>query len=63
MIADEDGLAPLHPSSKLNTSRDFLLTLHGLGHAAADRWLAAHRADLGVRGTLDIRKNFLQSDG
>jgi NTE family protein len=63
MIADEEGLAPLHPSSKLNTGRDFLLTLHGLGHAAADRWLASHRADLGVRGTLDIRKSFLQSDG
>jgi hypothetical protein len=33
MIADEDGLAPLHPSSKLNTDRAFLQHLHDLGHA------------------------------
>jgi NTE family protein len=59
MIADEDGLAQLHPSSKLNTERSFLEHLHGLGHMAADRWLAAHRADVGRRSTLDPARTFL----
>jgi NTE family protein len=60
MVADEDGLAPLHPSSKLNTDLRFLQTLHGLGRDAAERWLAAHRQDIGVRSSLDIRKTFLR---
>lgn len=51
-IADDAGLAPLHPSSKLNTDRRFLERLRDLGHAAADAWLRAHRADLGRRATL-----------
>jgi NTE family protein len=60
MVADEVGLAPLHASSKLNTEREFLEALHSLGRAAADAWWLAHRADLGKRSTLDIRKTFLQ---
>ncbi len=59
MIADEDGLAPLHPSSKLNTERSFLEHLHTLGRGAADRWLAAHRGDIGRRATLDPAVTFL----
>jgi NTE family protein len=59
MVADDDGLAPLQPSSKLNTDRAFLERLHGLGHAAADRWLSTHRRDLGRRATLDIEGTFL----
>jgi len=59
MIADDEGLTPLHPSSKLNTDRRFLETLHGLGRAAAERWLAAHRQDIGRRSSLDIGKTFL----
>ncbi|MFY9514089.1 MAG: patatin-like phospholipase family protein, partial [Rubrivivax sp.] len=51
MVADDEGLAPLHPSSKLNTERQFLQALHALGRAAATRWLAEHRADLGRRST------------
>ncbi len=60
MVADEAGLAPLNASSKLNTEREFLEALHSLGRAAADAWWRAHRADLGQRSTLDIRKTFLQ---
>jgi NTE family protein len=41
MVADDAGLAPLNASSKLNTERGFLEALHGLGRAAAERWLAA----------------------
>ena len=59
MVADEAGLAPLHPSSKLNTDRAFLQHLHDLGHAAADRWLGAHRGDIGRRATLDPAQTFL----
>ena len=61
MVADDEGLAPLQPSSKLNTDRSFLLRLHGLGHAAAERWLTAHRRDLGRRPTLDIEASFLSA--
>ena len=59
MVADDAGLAPLHASSKLNTDRNFLEALHALGRAAAERWLQAHRADVGVRATLDLRSTFL----
>ncbi len=59
MVADEEGLAPLHPSSKLNTDLRFLEALFALGSAAADRWLLAHRADIGRRSTLDLRDSFL----
>jgi putative mRNA 3-end processing factor len=40
MIADDHGLAPLHPSSKLNTDRDFLQACTMLGRSAAEQWLA-----------------------
>ncbi|MBL8363497.1 MAG: patatin-like phospholipase family protein [Rubrivivax sp.] len=63
MIGDEASLGVLPVASKLDTSGPFLLKLHGLGHAAATRWLAAHRADLGVRATLDIDATFLQPRG
>jgi NTE family protein len=59
MVADDEGLAPLNASSKLNTERGFLEALHGLGRAAADRWLAAHRADIGRRSSLDLKTTFL----
>lgn len=63
MVADEEGLAPLHPSSKLNTDRRFLDALFELGRTAAARWLTAHRADVGRRSTLDLRKTFLARRG
>jgi len=59
MVADDENLAPFNASSKSNTDRVFLQTLHDLGHAAADRWLAAHRDDVGHRSSLDIDKTFL----
>ena len=59
MIADDEGLAPLHPSSKLNTDQHFLEALFELGRAAAKRWLLAHRSDIGKRATLDIEATFL----
>jgi NTE family protein len=59
MVADDEGLAPFNASSKSNTDRVFLQTLHDMGHRAADRWLAAHRADVGHKSSLDIEKTFL----
>jgi NTE family protein len=58
-IVDEDGLGRLAPSSKLVTDRRFLEGLHERGRLAAGQWLAAHRADLGHRGTLDPASTFL----
>ncbi len=59
MVADDEGLAPLQASSKFNTEPAFLRALHDLGHAAAGRWLQAHRADLGRRSSLDLRRSYL----
>ncbi|MCY7314864.1 MAG: patatin-like phospholipase family protein [Rubrivivax sp.] len=59
VVADDESLAPLRASSKLNTKPDFLLALHALGHAAADRWLSQHRGDVGRRSTIDLRGDFL----
>jgi NTE family protein len=59
MVADDAGLAELSPSSKLNTAQSFLLRLHGLGRAAAQRWLEASLDDVGQRSSLDIEKAFL----
>jgi len=59
MVADEAGLAPLHPSSKLNTDPKFLEGLFELGRTAAATWLLAHRDDIGRRSTLDVAATFL----
>jgi NTE family protein len=59
MVADEDGLAPLAASSKLNTEPAFIEALHALGRAAGTRWLAEHRAAVGRKGTLDLQATFL----
>ena len=59
MVADDAGLAPFNASSKLNTERAFLDQLFELGRGAAQRWLKHHRADIGVRATLDIERDFL----
>lgn len=59
MVADDDGLLPYNASSKFNTDATFLQHLHDLGHQAADRWLKAHRQDVGQRSSLDIESAFL----
>lgn len=59
MVADDDGMGPLDPSSKLNTDRTFLLELHRLGRAAAQRWLDTDRAQVGHASSFDIEGTFL----
>ncbi len=59
MIADDAQMTPLGTASKMDTSLPFLEKLFGFGRHAAAKWLAAHRADIGVRPTLDIEGEFL----
>ena len=58
MIEDRKRLRPLGASSKLNAEWRFLRHLFDIGRAAADRWLAAHLAQVGHAGTLDLRQMF-----
>ncbi|MEO8153098.1 MAG: patatin-like phospholipase family protein [Rhizobacter sp.] len=60
MVADDKSLAPLSANSKFNTDRAFLDSLFDLGHAAAHKWLAQHRGDIGVRSTVDVESEFLK---
>lgn len=55
IAVDEEALE-LGASSKLDPEWEFLIRLHGLGVRAADKWLSAHAADLGVRSTLDLER-------
>ncbi|MCW5635271.1 MAG: patatin-like phospholipase family protein [Rubrivivax sp.] len=59
MVADDEAMAALPPSSKLDTALPFLHRLHALGRQAAERWLASDAAHLGRRSTLDVRRVFL----
>ncbi len=59
MVADDDGLAPLGPNTKFNTDRAFLERLRDMGRDAASGWLKKHKGDIGVRGTLDVEREFL----
>ncbi len=58
-IADDTGLAPLHPSSKMNTNAGFLLSLRELGRASAQAWLESDGRKVGKVSTLDIRGTYL----
>ena len=48
--------ASLGSSSKFNLDPDFLEMLHDDGYAAEDRWLAAHKHELGRRSTFDAKE-------
>jgi NTE family protein len=54
-------LADLSIASKFSSDWDFLLDLRERGRKAAADWLAAHFDDLGVRSTVDLRAEFLNS--
>ncbi len=59
MVADDEGLAPLGPNTKFNTDLAFLERLRDMGREAAARWLTQHKADIGVRSSLDVEREFL----
>ena len=54
-IALEASAKQLNAGSKLNTDYDFFEMLRNNGRRAARRFLDAHFADIGVRGTVDLQ--------
>lgn len=56
-------LAKYSASSKMNSSWDFLCQLKDLGRECGRRFLDEHYNDVGVRGTLDLRKAFSGGGG
>lgn len=50
-------LEPFGPSSKLRADLAFVRRLFDLGRVAGQDWLLAHRADVGVRTTVNIADN------
>jgi len=57
-IDASQALAEHTASTKLNTSWDFFRSLHEAGRAAAEEWLDAHFDDVGVRATLDLKREY-----
>ena len=60
MVSDDAALAPLGANTKFNTDQAFLDGLFDMGRNAADQWLARHKRDIGVRGTIDVEREFLK---
>jgi NTE family protein len=54
-IRDDAFVEQLGFVSKGSTSWTFLSALHDAGYRTADAWLAAHRDDLGVRTSFDVK--------
>ncbi|MFW5679831.1 MAG: patatin-like phospholipase family protein [Pseudomonadota bacterium] len=61
LIHAHEDLQHLDASSKLNAEWDYLSYLKERGRSWADRFLADHYDDIGVRSTLDIGKLFADS--
>ena len=53
MISATEALRDLSISSKFNTDWSFILKLHDLGYAAAERWLDDEFAGVGIASTFD----------
>jgi NTE family protein len=59
MVADDDHLSTLAPSSKFNTDWAFLEDLFEHGRRAASTWLAEHGGDVGKKSSLNLEATFL----
>lgn len=59
LVYSPEELKDLNASSKMNASWDFFEYLFTIGYDATDKWLAAHKAELGQHSTIDIRDKFL----
>ena len=59
-IRADKALYDLSSSTKFVTDGHFLTTLRDRGREAAARWLDAHYADVGVRSSVDLRRDYLQ---
>lgn len=53
-----EGLLAYEASTKLRSDPDLIEELFRLGRAAAKRWLADHLDDVGVRGTVDVARDY-----
>lgn len=58
-IHSESKMDELDASSKLNAEWDFLKYLRKTGYTAADNWLRAHWAQIGIESSVNIRKSYL----
>ncbi|PPQ35085.1 NTE family protein [Rhodoblastus acidophilus] len=56
VIEAQDELNQFGAASKMNADYDFFLQLREIGVKAAQRFVAAHYDDIGVRPTLDLRE-------
>jgi len=57
-ISDDELMNSLGIATKLTPDRNFLLNLKEAGRTRMDAFLEKHRADLGQRGTVDLRSMF-----
>lgn len=53
-----EGLLAYEASTKPRSDPDLIQELFQLGQQAARRWLAAHLDDVGVRGTVDVARDY-----
>jgi NTE family protein len=58
-IEADDVMQGLGTNSKLNADWEFLMHLHHIGRARAERWLKANLVRVGVESTVDICEKYL----
>jgi NTE family protein len=58
LIEAEDLIRGFSWSSRLNSDWNFLLHLHQLGRARADRWLNANFDRIGIESTVDLQEKY-----
>lgn len=61
MIPAPDLVYGLNASSKMNTDWEFLQFLRDKGREKASLWIGQHKKSIGVKATLDIETEFLNS--
>jgi NTE family protein len=58
LIEAEDLIRKLSWSSRLNGDWNFLMHLHELGRARADKWLAANFDRVGIKSSVDLEEKY-----
>lgn len=59
LVRADGFMGTLAAATKIRADLRFLTGLRDRGRACAAQWLADHHADLGVRSTIDLRREFL----
>ncbi|MEZ5462087.1 patatin-like phospholipase family protein [Dokdonella sp.] len=59
LIRADAFMGTLSAATKISTDMQFLAGLRDLGRASAGQWLNEHHDAIGKRGTVDLRKEFL----